>query len=93
MRPGLSAIPCLLQPLFRLVIIPRNSLAACTGLDPLRDSPVSNQQQVTLMHLASFLNASDQMKPLLLFKSRTALANFILHNRTHSTTESISQLA
>lgn len=93
MRPGLSPTPCLLQPLVRLAIVPRNSLTACTGLDPLKDSSVSNQQQVMLMQPASFLNASDQMKLLLLFKSRTAHANFILHNRTHLTTESISQLA
>lgn len=93
MQPGLSATPALLQPLFRLVIIPRNSLTACPGLNPLKDSPVSNQQQVTLTQPASFLNAADQMKLLLLFKSRTAHANFILHNKTHWTTESISQLA
>lgn len=93
MQPGLSATPTLLQPLFRLVIIPRNSLTACTGLNPLKDSPVSHQQQVTLTQPASFLNATDQMKLLLLFKSRTAHANFILHNKTHWTTESISQLA
>lgn len=92
-RPGLSALPCLLQPLFRLGVIPRGRLTACTGLDPLKGSPVSNQQQVPLMQPASSLNASDLMKLLLLFKSRTAHANFTLHNRTHLPTESISQLA
>lgn len=59
-RPGLSAAPRLLQPLLRLVILSRSSLAACAGLGPLKEHPVSNQPQVTQSHPAPVPTASNK---------------------------------